>query len=97
MVKDSPLYAVLPLNFGSRVVELTDWITNGSQLGSTHYLAAAAATVGTMGIGYYYWNNLQNKITSLVDPYNQTRILNVCFLICSTNIFMRKIINCFVF
>jgi len=73
MVKQSPLY-VLPLNLGTRIVDLTEWATNGVQIGSAHYLAAAA-TIGTMGLGWYVWNNRQGKITPLVDPESQTRIL----------------------
>uniref|UniRef100_A0AC34QHB7 Long-chain-fatty-acid--CoA ligase n=2 Tax=Panagrolaimus sp. JU765 TaxID=591449 RepID=A0AC34QHB7_9BILA len=74
MVKDSSLY-VLPLNIGSRLVDLTEWATNGSQLGSGYYVAAAA-TLGTMGLGWYVWSsNRYGKITPLVDPQSQTRIL----------------------
>ncbi|KAE9554238.1 hypothetical protein FO519_002537 [Halicephalobus sp. NKZ332] len=73
MVKDSPLY-VLPLNLGTRIVDLTEWATNGVQLGSAYYFAAAA-TVGTMGLGWYVWNNRQGKINPLVDPQSQTRVL----------------------
>lgn len=61
-------------------MDLTEWATNGSQLGSAYYVAAAA-TLGTMGLGWYVWSsNRYGKITPLVDPESQTRILPVSFL-----------------
>jgi long-chain acyl-CoA synthetase len=81
MVKDSPLY-VLPLNIGSRFVDLTDWATGGSHSSPAYYYSVAAATIGTMGLGWYVWNNRPEKITPLVNPQSQTRELQDGSRIC---------------
>uniref|UniRef100_A0A7E4ZYC3 Long-chain-fatty-acid--CoA ligase n=1 Tax=Panagrellus redivivus TaxID=6233 RepID=A0A7E4ZYC3_PANRE len=74
MVKDSPLY-VLPLNIGTRFVDLTEWASNNAQLNPYYTSATIAATIGTMGLGWYMWNSRHGKINPLVDPSSQTEEL----------------------
>jgi long-chain acyl-CoA synthetase len=81
MVKDSPLY-VLPLNLGSRFVDLTDWATGTSHSSPAYYYSVAAATLGTMGLGWYVWNNRPERIAPLVNPQSQTRELSDGSRIC---------------
>ena len=43
-------------------------------------LTAVAATIGTMGLGWYLWLNKSDKVEPLVDFSSQTRELSVSFI-----------------
>lgn len=67
------------LIFEFRFVDLTEWATGGSHSNPAYYYGVAAATIGTMGLGWYVWNNRPEKIIPLVNPQSQTRELPVWF------------------
>ncbi|KAI1714218.1 AMP-binding enzyme domain-containing protein [Ditylenchus destructor] len=79
--KESPLWVTVPINFGGRLADLTDWSAQGSSAvpvpSLNIYSVGAAATLGAMGLGWYMWSQrpITGKIVPLVDPNMQTRQL----------------------